>query len=99
MKTPIDYIRNAKTYQGWVKTVKIALMKVKELDNYTEVLEAIYEKHDYFVYQRGVRYGLGSCAYTDTLDQIRYMTTDFCESYIPQKFNRRVDMGDYFSHY
>jgi len=41
MKTPIDYIRNAKTYQGWVKTVKIALMKVKELDNYTEVLEAI----------------------------------------------------------
>ena len=99
MRTTTDYIRNAKTYEGFRKTVKIALYKAKELDNYGEVLEAIYQKHDYFVYQRGIRYGLASCAYTDTLDKIRYMTRDFCEEYIPQKFNRQVKVTDYFSGY
>jgi hypothetical protein len=99
MKSPIEYIRNAKTFNGWIKTVKIALTKVEELDNYCEVLEAIYDKHDYFVYQRGIYYDLGPSAYGNTLDTIRMLTREFCYSYIPKKWNREVKVTDYFSAY
>ena len=99
MTDPTQYIRNAKTFKGWIKTVKIALMKAEKLDNYFEVLEAIYDKHDYFVYQRGIRYGLGPSVYGDTLDTIRMLTMEFCSTYAPKKYGREMRVTDYFSAY
>ena len=77
---PVDYIKNARTFSGWLKTVQIAINKCDNLDQWIEIVEACYDKHDYFVYQRGIRYGLARCPYSDTLVQIRQLTRTWYEN-------------------
>lgn len=96
-QTPIQYIKNARTFQGWLKTVQIAVSKCKNLDQFTEIVEACYDKHEYFVYQKGIKYGLASCPYSDVLVQIRNITRTWFEE---KGYADNVIVADYgFTHF
>lgn len=78
-QSPVDYIRNSRTFEGWLKTVQIAIKKCRNLEEFTEIVEACYEKHEWFVYEKGIRYGLASCPYSDVLVEIRRITRSWFE--------------------
>lgn len=80
----IKYIRNSKTFNGWLKTVSIAIKNCKDLDAYEQIVEACYDKHDYFVYYVGIEYDLSPSRYGNLLEEIRKITRTWYENYCEQ---------------
>ena len=77
----IKYIENARSFKGWEKTVRIALSKCEDIETWEAIVQACYNKHDFFVYELGIVYGLAPSRYGNLLDTIRYLTRNWYEEY------------------
>jgi|TARA_A100000172_G_C2992059_1_gene93192 hypothetical protein len=69
----VDYIYNSRTFDGWEKTVRIALKKCKTKDEFGDIVHACYDRHDFWVSSRGIKYGVGS-RYMNLLERIESLT-------------------------
>tara|TARA_R100001082_G_scaffold82236_1_gene49080 strand:+ start:11399 stop:11686 length:288 start_codon:yes stop_codon:yes gene_type:complete len=71
---PVDYIYNSRTFDGWEKTVRIALSKCKTKDEFSEIVHACYDRHMFWVDVRGIKYDMGPSRYANLLERIDKMT-------------------------
>ena len=74
----LDYINNARSFKGWITTVRIALQKCKTVEEWNQIVAACYDKHHWFVDgPLQIRYGLAPSRYGDTLGIIKSLTRDW----------------------
>ena len=82
---PVDYIYNSRTFDGWEKTVRIALSKCKTKDKFNDIVEACYDRHMFWVDVRGIRYDMGPSRYANLLERIEKMTRAWYRKNFPDE--------------